>query len=618
VTTPADQRPQRVGALRPNQLLHTYGVGAVADLPNLSVVMMGLDYWDLQHAHQVVEDRLLAAVRARLGHQVEALRQPPRQAETLDVFADWAKTGVPVGVFPSWLRCSDTRCNRLARVDSELFTLLPNAYQPDKVRYVHSCRGNGNKRPTAVPARFVLACEAGHLDDFPWQYFVHHGLEPASGHTLTLTESGTTGEAASVFVSCECGQRRAMSDAFGRAAERNLPLCRGRHPHLGQYEPCENPTRTMALGATNSWFGMQLRAFSLPRASEPVEQVVAEYWRQLELLATLPVEAAKQLMPTQTLWPELEPYGVDRAWAAIQKHARSLAEGDNGDAADGGLDLLGPEWAAFSGGAEVDLPDFTTRTEPRPAGTERWLARVVLVTRLREVSALYGFTRIDAPEWGELTGEDTRRARLSDREPTWVPCAELRGEGIFLQFSEARIAEWEGQAAVLERERRVLVPAHDRWREQRRLSPGSWPGLRYVLLHTFAHAMIRELALESGYSAAGIGERIYAGAGDRRMAGVLLYTAAPDSEGTLGGLVSLGSQHSLGALVERSLEAARLCTSDPLCAEHDPRVHGRLSGAACHACLFAAETSCERGNQYLDRTLLVDTLAVAGCGFFRS
>jgi hypothetical protein len=128
--------------------------------------------------------------------------------------------------------------------------------------------------------------------------------------------------------------------------------------------------------------------------------------------------------------------------------------------------------------------------------------------------------------------------------------------------------------------------------------------------------LIREFALESGYSAAGIGERIYAQAGDRPMAGLLLYTAAPDSEGTLGGLVSLGRRERLGGLIERALKAAERCSSDPLCAEHDPRVHGRLYGAACHACLFAAETSCERGNQYLDRALLVETLAQTGSGFF--
>ncbi|MGQ0837138.1 DrmB family protein [Actinokineospora sp.] len=616
MSAPDERKIHRVGALRPNQLLHTYGVGSVADLPNLSVVMMGLDYWELQHATPIVEDRLLAAVRARLGHQVQALRQPPTLPETSDVFAEWAKTGVPVGVFPGWLRCSDTRCNRLARADSDLFALLGHAFQPDKVRYVHTCRGNGANRPTAVPARFVLACDNGHLDDFPWQYFVHGGFEPTEGHSLTLTESGTTGEAASVFVQCECKQRRAMSDAFGKAGEVNLPLCRGRHPHLGRFEPCDNPTRTLALGATNSWFAMQLRAFSLPRASDPVGQVVADFWGQLDLLATLPEAVAKTLMRTQTCWSELEPYGVDAVWQAIRDRADALGAGEDADGPDDELDLLRPEWDTFSGGVEVDLPDFTTRREQRPAGTQSWLDQVVLVTRLREVSALYGFTRIDAPEWGEIAGADPRCARLSDEDPTWVPCAEMRGEGVFLQFAEARLAQWERNAVARAREQRLLIPAHETWREQRRLPPGNWPGLRYVLLHTFAHLLIRELALESGYSASGIGERVYAGTGARPMAGVLLYTAAPDSEGTLGGLVSLGRKDRLGALVDRALDAARLCGSDPLCAEHDPRVHGRLYGAACHACLFAAETSCERGNQYLDRTLLVDTLSVSGCGFF--
>ncbi|MEU0985687.1 hypothetical protein [Streptomyces sp. NPDC005953] len=92
------------------------------------------------------------------------------------------------------------------------------------------------------------------------------------------------------------------------------------------------------------------------------------------------------------------------------------------------------------------------------------------------------------------------------------------------------------------------------------------------------------------------------------MSGILLNTAAPDSEGTLGGLVSLGRRERLGPVIEQALEEARLCSSDPMCAEHDPRIHSRLHGAACHACLFAAETSCERGNHYLDRALLVETL----------
>src|ERR1017187_6939668 len=117
------------------------------------------------------------------------------------------------------------------------------------------------------------------------------------------------------------------------------------------------------------------------------------------------------------------------------------------------------------------------------------------------------------------------------------------------------------------------------------------------------------------YRAPGIAERVYAPSGAAPMAGIMLYPAAPDSEGTLGGLVSLGRRDRLGGLIDQALEAARLCSSDPFCADHDPRDRGDLFGAACHACLFASETSCERGNHYLDRNLLVDTIAGGSTGF---
>ncbi len=159
----------------------------------------------------------------------------------------------------------------------------------------------------------------------------------------------------------------------------------------------------------------------------------------------------------------------------------------------------------------------------------------------------------------------------------------------------------------------ALWEAHRGWRTRRALPPEEgWPGERYVLLHSFAHALIRELALECGYTASSIRERIYAADGHdggETMAGVLLYTAAPDSEGTLGGLVSLGEPEHLEPLLRQALERAQLCSSDPLCAEHDPRADGSVHAAACHACQFASETSCERGNRFLDRATLVSTLA---------
>jgi Domain of unknown function (DUF1998) len=132
--------------------------------------------------------------------------------------------------------------------------------------------------------------------------------------------------------------------------------------------------------------------------------------------------------------------------------------------------------------------------------------------------------------------------------------------------------------------------------------------------------LIRQFAIECGYATASIRERIYSRApgGDREpMAGILLYTAAPDSEGTLGGLVALGGPKMLGRHLDQALDSMRLCASDPLCAEHHPMRDGlTLHGAACHACLFLPETSCERGNKYLDRSVLASTVDSDGLAFF--
>ncbi|PWI07211.1 hypothetical protein DIZ27_29365 [Streptomyces sp. NWU339] len=118
---------------------------------------------------------------------------------------------------------------RPAPASGGLFQLRPNPYRPEKTKYVHvNCGGAGKGQPTALPARFLVACPAGHMDDFPWVYFVHRGASDCEGNTLSPTESGTTGEAANVFVRCTCGvPPRSMADALGQAGERNLPACRG-------------------------------------------------------------------------------------------------------------------------------------------------------------------------------------------------------------------------------------------------------------------------------------------------------------------------------------------------------------------------------------------------------
>jgi hypothetical protein len=602
----------RVGELRPSQLLYTFGIGAAVDLPHISAMVLGLDDWSLERSEKLNEDRLLAAVREVLGQQVSELRLPPfLEQDPTDPLGEWSKTGVPVGAFPQWLRCP--RCSYIGPISAGLFKLRPHDYRPDLVKFEHHCNPRGTQ-PTALPVRFLIACPRGHLDDFPWMDYAHRGAPGRGEHLLEAFERGVTGRAAEIIVRCRaCGERatRSMADAFGESAEKALPRCTGRHPHLRRFEECDQRATAILLGASNAWFPITVSVVSIPMSSEPLVQKVADYWQFFEGVTSEDV-----LLYARSSHPELSVFGGvsdEELWEAIQGY-REIIEGG----LEQPLDVLGPEWEVLSDPTSAPISDnFQLRAADVPGSLEGHVEAVVLAERLREVVALVGFTRVDAPDEIGEEGDRTDTAPLTRDRPTWVPCAEVRGEGVFIRLAEQAVTDWESTVAGSEATER-LQAAHRDWREARGLEVNEgWPGLRYVLLHTLSHALIREFALEAGYGASSIRERIYSRRGEQPMAGLLLYTAAPDSEGTLGGLVSLGEPENLRRMLGTALEHARLCTSDPMCAEHDCTTDGSLHGAACHACMFASETSCERGNRYLDRSLLVPTFEEAGVAFFQ-
>jgi hypothetical protein len=144
---------------------------------------------------------------------------------------------------------------------------------------------------------------------------------------------------------------------------------------------------------------------------------------------------------------------------------------------------------------------------------------------------------------------------------------------------------------------------------------------RLLLTHSFAHALIRQMSLESGYSSASIRERLYVfepGEMDNAsgIAGLLIYTSTPDSEGSLGGLVRQGLPERLAPTVKAAINEAVWCSSDPLCIESEGQGHDAMNLAACHSCLLLSETCCEEFNRLLDRAMLVGSITNPEAGFF--
>jgi hypothetical protein len=599
--------PTRIGQARPSHLITTAGVGATMDLPSMSVIVRGLDAWNPEHQDPVEEPRLLETVQRVLGQQVRALRHAPWDPGESD--DPYTRTGVPVTPFPRWLRCP--RCYRLGPLEatgqSGQFELVHRwGRRPDLAKFVHAqCLRQSStriaNRRACVPARFLVVCEDGHLDDFPYVEYVHATRTEGvcAGPQLTMSDAAST-LGPRVTVKCvTCDHSRSIQESAGSDGWKKLPLCRGRHPHLQRFYGCGKPLRLIVLGASNLWFAVSASALHLPQG-QTLEDQVAAHW---DVLGQLPnATLAQTIIDGMPALGALRSHPIDEVWGVIEK-----LRGIGGPVApEASENLRDAEWQLLSRPTtERQDADFRAVPTLSPQGYDRLIDQVVLVSRLREVRALLGFTRLSAPERDDL--QPVRRIPLTRGPAEWVPAVEQRGEGIFLELREDHVARW--AASVAEHEHiQALERAYQQWARDRDQAPASgFPVARFTLIHTLSHMLMRQVALECGYSSASIRERIYLGTPTAPTAGLLLSTAASDSEGTLGGLVALGERRYLERLLRQALDDAEHCSSDPLCAEHIPEFPSTtLHNAACHACLFAAETSCESGNRWLDRAVLAD------------
>jgi hypothetical protein len=567
--------------LRPSQIITTFGPGSVVDLPDDSVMIAGTEHWfDVNKPQRkIMEPRLQAALK------VAEFRSPP--------VGSFIHKDVPFVRFPRWRVCP--RCNRLSdqfrwpRGDPEL-PPVPRCDKCDSVTY---------------PARIVVACPKGHIDDFPWYRWVHRGANCGGGNLL-LRGEGRSAALGDLRVECSCGRSMSLSGALGGDAMSAARCsCRGRRPWLDdEREQCGEKLYSLQRGASNIYFSVVRSALSIPPWSDPLQAEVATFWAQFPT------------PPPREHWPL---YVKDRFPGELPERVYQCIERLCG-LRTSRPSIRSEEYQALE--AEETEPSvyFEARHQDMSTTTSRFLARLVALPRLREIRVLIGFTRIQPSEMDPaaetmVDQEDLKvaTAPLSARPLPWLPAVENLGEGVFVKLHPERLKAWETNQAVVRRSA-IVTTAYARWRQGRGLKlEQSWRP-RLVLLHTLAHLLIRQMALESGYSSASLRERIYS---DETMAGLLIYTSSPDSDGSLGGLVRQASApEGFDGLLLSTTELARICSSDPLCREHDPARTERLNGAACHACAMVSETSCEFGNRLLDRRLVVSLPTGERTGYF--
>jgi hypothetical protein len=593
-----------VGDVRPSQVITTFGPGAIVDLQTLSVVVAGVDEWRKNDEQRIQEPRLERNLGVKCFYSA-----PPAEGE----FKKRPGT-LPSYLFPRYQVCSNAMCGTLSEPSEGHFI-------KHEKRPVFLCQLCDGKRPVN-PAPFIVVCPSGHMDDFPWRSFAHK--EPTNcKQPMQLKSMGKTGTVRDLMVQCKCGKERSVGDAFGAKKHEVVGKCSKKRPWLGRNnidQECKHIklAETLQRGATNSWFPVLKSALSIKDAATPIGKIMTQ--ADPDIISEINV--ADDL---NTYWkilvkklPDLEMYTNDRP-AILDYILKNRGEIETDE-----TDLLLPEWEALrdpDGYSQGERSDFFSQRTDVPEKLADVIVSVIQVRKLLEVRALKGFSRIESqggPFGGD--GDDVDIAPISrNKNLDWLPAVEVRGEGLFFEFNGKALEAWSKSPEVKSRVRLMMnavkgdnnvdtsEPTEQEIREKS----------QFIVLHSFAHTVMRTLALDCGYSGSSIRERIYASVEEgREMNGVLLYTASPDSEGSLGGLIDLGIPERLGPLLQDALRDVTRCSSDPLCASHEPNRHQSTNGAACHACVLVPETSCEAYNSWLDRSLLVPTVASQSLSFF--
>ena len=580
----------------------TFGPGSMVDLPDASVIVAGLDHWryDNDAIPTIEEPRLVRKLCELLQTNTLSLRSPPPSIDQPGAF----KPDIIVWRFPEWFIVQKAE-------------MSPRGFRTRRLIHANSLDGNrytdpdSRKKVAVVPVRFVRACRKGHVGDIDWKEFVH-GSRTDCVRQLWMEERGTSGDLDEVWVTCDCGAARAMSQA-ARMELRALGSCNGARPWLGagSREPCGDPNRLLIRSASNAYFPQLLSVISIPDSRQPVDDSVRALWDDF-LSDVTSVEEVAKAKKKPSVAARLGSCEDDDILESIQR----IRSGGSDDRSVKAVEFEAMSEAKSEIGSDVPDGQFYARSVPKEHWDAPWMnafERIVLVHRLREVVAQVGFTRFEAagPDiQGELS-MDVQPAKLAV-DAAWLPAIENRGEGIFLLLKPDIVDAWAKRPQVVARESQLSV-GFEYWKKDHQATGREFPGIVYYMLHSLSHLLMTAISLECGYPASSLRERVYAIDG---RYGVLIYTGSSDAEGTLGGLVEAG--RTISRHVRRALELGSLCSNDPICAYHTPSKHDHhaLSGSACHGCLLVAETSCEQRNDFLDRGLVVGTVESLGAEFF--
>lgn len=596
-------------SVRAAQAVLQYGVGAMVDFPDQTLVTAAPEYWS--GTLRIYDDRFAKA----LG---------------VDYFA--LPTNIAYSRFPEWYFCP--KCRKFQPLKKWIAeykkSAKPDAFKRDEHMVKHlqcpKCHQD------LVVARIVTVCPDGHLSDFPWVKWVHVKSKKAvCGNPELYFKTGASGTEGleGLNIRCSCGATATLKGAFDKDcfekldkdAEANQFRCDGNHPFRHIKEKCNCYPKTVQRGASSVYFPVVHSSLVIPPYADKLNAKIEKSKAFEDCMTIISDEDPDDQIATIT---KKLPKWVDKIsleiGAAQDEVKRILVnkwlkpKAENVDVT--GIQYRVEEYIALSGemksSSETGLGDFSREETDITEYNIPHIKAISLIDKVRVVNALIGFSRIQPA----TTSNDNGFVSVKNPATRWYPAYEVRGEGIFIEFDQDDIEAWiSANPAVIKRAEQLNTNYATSFIGQnhpRVITP------KFIMLHTLSHLLISQLSFECGYSIASLSERLYCSekTDGKKMAGIFIYTASGDAEGTLGGLVRQGRPDAFPGIIKKAIARAKTCSNDPVCIMSRGQGRDSLNLAACHACGLLPETCCEERNAFLDRGIIVGTYENPEIGFW--
>lgn len=597
-------------SVRAAQAVLQYGVGAMVDFPDQTLVTAAPEYWS--GTSKIYDDRFAKA----LGVEYFAL-----------------PLSISYARFPEWYFCP--KCRKFQPLKKWIADYRKSANKKivESDSYMTSHMQCPKCKQDLVVARIVTVCQNGHLNDFPWVKWVHaKSKKPICAHPELQFKTGASGTEGleGLSIRCSCGAFATLKGAFDKDCFEELDrktegfnfLCDGNHPFRHTKEICTCYPKTVQRGASSVYFPVVYSSLVIPPYADKLNSKIEQSHAFDDCMTIIadeepedrPIVIRKRLPK----WSEKIALEIGAAKDNIEKIlTRKWLKSNTSETDVTSLQYRVEEYLALTGeiGAQNDcvLGDFSREEMDIADYNLPHIKAISLIDKVRVVNALIGFSRMQPA----MNATDNGFVNVKAPETNWYPAYEVRGEGIFIEFKNAEIDAWiRNNPKVLERSRLINANYATSFIGQnhpRTITP------KFLMLHTLSHLLITQLSFECGYSIASLSERLYCSeeADGKEMAGVFIYTASGDSEGTLGGLVRQGRSDAFPRILKKAIASAKTCSNDPVCIMSHGQGRDSLNLAACHACGLLPETCCEERNAFLDRGMIIGTYESPDIGFWK-